>query len=318
VATLATSFGRALWGLGAAGVGAAAWGFWVERTRFGLREETLPILPPGAASIRILHLSDLHLAPWHRSTVSWVQSLARTQPDLIVGTGDFYGHPDALPTISDALHVFAGIPGVVVHGSNDFVAPRPVNPLKYLWQESSGSMGPNRLDFEGLHRLYTETLGWHDIDNGAVEITIGNQVIECVGVGDAHVGRDDLTAVTGLVEHMREHSSTTPQSPPITLGVTHAPYRKVLNTLVTQGADLVFAGHTHGGQVRIPGIGALTTNCDLPTRFARGLNRWHHGNRSGWLNVSAGLGTNIYAPIRFACPPEAVQVTLVASDIGYA
>ena len=318
MATPSSALGRALWGVGAVAIGAALWGVWGERTRYQLREETLPILPAGAASIRILQLSDLHLAPWHRSAVSWVQSLADTQPDLIIGTGDFYGHPDALPTISDALHVFAGVPGVVVHGSNDFVAPRPVNPLTYLRENSGGSLGDNRLDFEGLHRLYTDTLGWHDIDNGAVALTIGDQVIECVGVGDAHIQRDDLAAVTGVVEQMRENTSTPRSKPPVTIGVTHAPYRKVLNTLVTQGADLIVAGHTHGGQVQVPGLGALTTNCDLPTRFARGLHRWHHGSRSSWLNVSAGIGTSIYAPVRFACPPEAVLLTLVASDIGYA
>jgi uncharacterized protein len=319
--TLTKTLGRSLWGLGVAAIGAAAWGVFVERSRFQLREETVPILDAGATPIRVLHLSDLHLAPWHTRTVSWVRQLADLRPDLIIGTGDFFGHTDALPTIAETLQPFAGIPGVVVHGSNDFIAPRPVNPLKYLWEESSGIMSGDRVDFDGLHLLYTDTLGWHDIDNQAVTLEIGNQVVEFIGVGDAHVGRDNLAAVNEAVEQGRESSPVRhrPERPSTTtIGVTHAPYQKVLNSLVNHGSELILAGHTHGGQVQVPGLGALTTNCDLPTSYARGLNTWSHGSRSSYLNVSAGLGTSIYAPVRFWCPPEAVLLTLTAEDFGYA
>jgi predicted MPP superfamily phosphohydrolase len=74
---------------------------------------------------------------------------------------------------------------------------------------------------------------------------------------------------------------------------------------------LVFAGHTHGGQLRVPGYGALVTNCDLDARRSRGLHKHRAGGREAWLHVSAGLGTSPYAPYRFACHPEATLVTLV-------
>jgi uncharacterized protein len=319
--SLAKGLGRSLWGLGLAGVGAAAWGVFVERTRFQLREETVPILDAGATPIRVLHLSDLHLAPWHRSTVSWVSELVELEPDLIIGTGDFFGHKDALPAIAETLRPFAGIPGVVVHGSNDLIAPRPVNPLKYLWEESSGTMSGDRVDFDGLRRLYTDTLGWRDIENRAITLEIAGQVLEFIGVGDAHVGRDDLTALTASIEQGRESSPVrhqTERPSTTTIGVTHAPYQKVLNSLVNHGAELILAGHTHGGQVQVPGLGALTTNCDLPTSYAKGFHTWSHGSRSSYLNVSAGLGTSIYAPVRFWCPPEAILLTLTGDDFGYA
>jgi predicted MPP superfamily phosphohydrolase len=318
---LTKALSRSLWGLGLAGVGAAAWGVFIERTRFQLREETVPILDPGATPIKVLHLSDLHLAPWHRSTVSWVRELATLAPDLIIGTGDFFGHKDALPTIADALQPFAGVPGVVVHGSNDFIGPRPINPLKYLWEESGGTMSGDRVDFDGLHRLYTDTLGWHDIDNTAITLVIADQVLELIGVGDAHIGRDNLSALTTSIEQGRESSPVrhdVERPATTTIGVTHAPYRKVLNSLVNHGAELILAGHTHGGQVQVPGLGALTTNCDLPTRYARGFHTWSHASRSSYLNVSAGLGTSIYAPVRFWCPPEAILLTLTGDDFGYA
>lgn len=319
--SLGQTLARSLWGLGVAGLGAAAWGVFGERTRFQLREHTLPILDSGAKPIRILHLSDLHLAPWHRATASWVSALADLAPDAVVGTGDFFGHRDALPIIEKTLAPFAGIPGVVVHGSNDFVGPRPVNPIRYLFADSREEVAGEKLDFDGLLRLYTEILGWHDIDNAAHTMELSGQMVEFIGLGDAHINRDDLPAMTESVEAGRETSpvrNSLDRPSTTTIGVTHAPYQRVLNSLVTHGAELILAGHTHGGQVRLPGFGALTTNCDLPLRYARGLHTWSHRQKASYLNVSAGLGTSIYAPIRFACPPEAVLLTLVGDDIGYA
>ncbi len=103
------------------------------------------------------------------------------------------------------------------------------------------------------------------------------------------------------------------------MGVTHAPYLRVLDQLAADGYDAVFAGHTHGGQVCLPLYGALVTNCDLEPARAKGLHRHPADSRQGdpgssWLHVSAGLGTSPYAPIRVACRPEATLVTLVPAD----
>ena len=70
----------------------------------------------------------------------------------------------------------------------------------------------------------------------------------------------------------------------------------------------MLAGHTHGGQVRIPGYGAVVTNSGLDRSRARGVSRW--GSRM-WLHVSAGLGNSPYMPVRFACRPEATLLTLM-------
>ena len=105
------------------------------------------------------------------------------------------------------------------------------------------------------------------------------------------------------------------------MGVTHAPYQRILDAMTRDGAELVIAGHTHGGQLCLPLYGALVTNCDLDRGRAKGLSRWWPGaGRSlgspppadaAWLEVSAGLGTSPYAPVRFACRPEATLLTLV-------
>ena len=92
----------------------------------------------------------------------------------------------------------------------------------------------------------------------------------------------------------------------------YAPYQRVLNGFIDLGADALLGGHTHGGQVCLPGFGALVANCDIPLKQAKGLSTWTHGDRAVPLNVSAGCGHSIYAPVRFACRPEATLLTLTA------
>jgi predicted MPP superfamily phosphohydrolase len=293
----------------------------VEKNRFTLRHDVVQILDPGSRPITILHLSDIHMAPWNSAAIAWIRELAATAPDLVVGTGDFLGHPDGLSALTEALLPLAGIPGVVTHGSNDRLAPRFKNPFSYLLGPSEVGHGPGTpMDFEGLKSLYSNQLGWSDIDNGAIRLDIKGHTLDFVGVGDAHYGEDALARLPGIVEDLRESENDrgSTRNSITTIGVTHAPYRRVLDALVTHGAQLIFAGHTHGGQVCLPGGRALTTNSDLPTSQARGLSQWQHAGRSSHLTVSAGLGTSIYAPIRLFCPPEAALVTLVGRDISYA
>jgi len=291
----------------------------VERRAYGLRRETVPVLSPGADPIRILHLSDLHLAPWQFDRIEFVRSLTDLRPDLIVNTGDGMGHADALPALEEALSVFDGVPGVFVHGSNDYFAPTFKNPFAYIMgpSGSGGASEPEMLDIDALERLYTERFGWHSLNNDVAQLTINGSILEFMGTNDAHRGWDRLDVLPGLVDALRELDEDDSDDPAVMIGVTHAPYQRVLNAFTTQAADVIFAGHTHGGQVALPGYGAIITNCDIPRERARGLSMWHHAHRAAFLNVSAGLGHSIYAPFRFACPPEAVLVTLVADDIGY-
>lgn len=299
-------------GIAAAAAAVVAYGVLIERNLFGVRAETCDVLSPEGNPITVLHISDLHLAPWQSRKIEWVRSLASAKPDLVVVTGDSLGHRDALPALRRALAPLAGIPGVYVHGSNDYFGPHIPNPATYLWRPSELNEDREALDTAGLEDLYHE-LGWVSLNNAAARLTVGGNRILFVGTDDPHIGRDRLDVVMGAVEQQLESGDAIDT----VIGVTHAPYRRVLNALTTVGADVIFAGHTHGGQLCIPGVGALTTNSDLPLSMARGLAVWNHEGRSSFLNVSAGLGTSIYAPMRFACPPEAILVSLDRSDIGY-
>jgi len=314
--TAATALGA----VAAIGAAAFAWGALVERNRFTIRHDAVPVLDPGARPLTVLHLSDLHMAPWQERKQEWVRSLARLEPDLIINTGDNLGHPDGIEGLERALQPFAGIPGVFVNGSNDYFGPVLKNPFTYFTGPSGRSVTAERLDTARLESYFEDTLGWLSLNNRARAIEIRGNRLEFFGTNDAHKGWDRLDRLPGAIEDMRENvgwQDDRSGPDPVAIGVTHAPYRRVLDSFVTNGAEMIFAGHTHGGQVRIPGVPALVTNCDIPREQASGLSLWHHARRAAFLNVSAGIGTSIYAPVRFACPPEAVVVTLGAGDFSY-
>lgn len=306
------STAQVLGGLATVGLGVFAYASLIERNAFSVRHESIHALPPGSAPIRVLHLSDLHLAPWQKRKISWVRSLIGTKPDLVVATGDFLGHVDAVPAVRKSLEVFAGVPGVFVHGSNDYFGPHVPNPLSYLWKPSSTTKPRTLLDTAGLEAVYS-SLGWVNLNNAVEALPVDGTNVTFIGTDDPHLDRDRLDDVAIALE--AEAESTTAGISTL-VGVTHAPYRRVLDRMTTLGVDALFAGHTHGGQVCVPGLGALTTNSDLPKAFARGRSTWKHAGKETQLNVSAGIGTSIFAPVRFACPPEAVVVTLLPRDIG--
>src|SRR5690606_32855090 len=156
-----------------------------------VRRETVPVLGAGADPVRILHLSDIHLAPWQQRKQQWIRSLAELRPDTVVTTGDNAGHVDCLPELAFTLEAFRGVPGVFVHGSNDFYGPELKNPFGYF------SDGPNKpatgglIDTAALEAHY-DSLGWHDLNNGAVAMSVRGSRLEFVGVGDPHANLDKL------------------------------------------------------------------------------------------------------------------------------
>ena len=309
----------------AAGAATAAWGSLVERRRFGIRWETVPVLPVGSRDVTVLHLSDIHMAPWQADKQQWLRDLSLVEPDFVVNTGDNLGHPTANAAVEYALEPFRGIPGAFAHGSNDFIGPSPRNPFKYFTGPSRQHTGrrPVELDID-RQTAFFESLGWLDVNDQAHAIELRGSRFELFGTSDAHRDWDRLDLLPTNVDEMRSAVPWTEDEDgpsPVAIGITHAPYRRVLDAFVTQGADIVFAGHTHGGQVCVPMYGALTTNCDLDNARAKGISHWWPGASghrdaeapadAAWLHVSAGLGHNKYNPVRLACRPEATLLTLV-------
>src|SRR5215218_3280874 len=110
-------------GLGAvAGAGLTAYAAW-EARQYTLRRVTVPLLPQGHAPLKVLHLSDIHMAPDQRAKQEWLLGLAALEPDLVVNTGDNLAHPRSVPVVTDALGGLLDVPGVYVLGSNDYWVP---------------------------------------------------------------------------------------------------------------------------------------------------------------------------------------------------
>ena len=269
---------------------AAAWPF-VEPHLPVLRRLTVPALPPGARPISVLHLSDLHLLPRHRRRAAWIRDLARLQPDLVVSTGDHLSSMDGLDLLTGIAESFDA-PGVFVPGNNDYYRPRPPIPHHYLTGRQHDVTRVMDLPWTdisaGLQRA-----GWTDLTHRRLTLEVAGTPVTLTGTDDATLRRDRYGLVAGPVEG-------------VGLGVIHTPARRLLDALAADGHALILAGHTHGGQLRLPGAGPLITNCDLERSRARGLTR----QGAGWLHVSAGLGTSPWVPVRLCCRPEATHLTL--------
>ncbi|EON31265.1 putative phosphohydrolase [Gordonia terrae C-6] len=273
----------------------------IERNAFALRHTTLSVLEPGATPLRVLHISDLHMMPGQRLKQAWIAELEALEPDLVVNTGDNLAHPQAVPSVIQALGGLLSRPGFFVFGSNDYFGPKPKNPLKYFKKNHQRTQC-EPLPWQDLRAAFTER-GWLDATHTVRELEVSGVRVVAAGVDDPHIQRDRYETVAGRpnpLAHLR-------------LGLTHSPEPRVLDRFAADGYDLVMAGHTHGGQLCLPFFGALVTNCQLDRSRVKGPSNWGSSMK---LHVSAGLGTSPYAPARFCCRPEASLLTLTPVSHG--
>jgi predicted MPP superfamily phosphohydrolase len=286
----------------ASGATVTAYASLYERTRWTLRRFDVPVLAPGSVPLTILQISDLHMTAGQRSKQEWVAGLAALEPDLVINTGDNLAGFDAVAPTLSALAPLMDRPGAFVMASNDYFAPRPKNPLKYFRTDHKRVHG-TELPWRHL-RDGMLARGWLDLTNTTGEGTVDGRRIVFAGVDDSHLELDRYDRVAGRADPDAD----------VRIGLAHSPEPRVLDRFAADGYDLVLCGHTHGGQLRVPFYGALVTNCGIDRERVRWLHRWAEptaDHPSGtWLHVSAGLGTSPYAPVRFACPPEATLLTL--------
>lgn len=313
----------------AVGAGALIWGS-VERRLPVIRrfQVSLPEYR-GIDPVKILHVSDLHMFAGQEFIIDFLQRVAGSEDiDFVISTGDNFGSPHALDLAVAAHEPFFHLPGAFVFGSNDYFSPRPKNWLQYVkgsTQRKPVERVPD-LPFEDLASVLSGA-GWVNANNASAALRLWksdgvadvlgespNARIALTGVDDPHIQRDVPA----------ELPSTWGQSGVLSLGITHAPYQRVLDGWTMAGADLIVAGHTHGGQIGLPGVTSLVTNCDIPTAFGRGLHSWvvrdpsryvdeaAGGLFSSWVHVSAGLGTSPFAPLRIATRPEVSLITVAS------
>ena len=274
-----------------AGALVAAYAVLVERRWYRLARHRLDILPAGGSPLTVLHLSDLHIVRGDVGKRRFLASLPRA--DVAVITGDVLGEPEGVEFAAAALRPARGrLASLFVLGSNDLFAPRPMNWLRYFVPSRRRKRVVGRRGRAQDLVRELERDGWVHLRNRKYERRVNGVRMEILGLDDPHIHRADLTVAP----------RTSPDA--FGLAVVHSP--DPAPELAALGYDLVVAGHTHGGQVRLPLVGALVTNCSIPTRLARGLSRLG----PSYLHVSPGLGTSKYAPFRLLCRPEATLLEL--------
>jgi uncharacterized protein len=275
-----------------------AYGVAIERRAYRLVRRGLAILPTdGPESLTVLHLSDLHFVRADRRKSAFLASLPGA--DITVVTGDFLGEPEAVETAVAAVRSTRGrLASWFVLGSNDYFVPRALNPLRYFIPRHLREPRSARRGRSDEMRTLLSSDGWRDLTNLREEMDLGGLRVELLGLDDAHIRRQDLRVV--------------PRRSPSRFGIAvmHSP--DSAPEIAACGYSFVVAGHTHGGQIRLPLVGALVTNSHLPRRLVSGLIRMG----GSLVHVSPGLGTSKYAPFRFLCPPEATLLELRRAPRG--
>ncbi len=211
--------------------------------------------------------------------------------DVTVVTGDFLAEPEAVETAVAACDQVRGrLASWFVLGSNDYYVPRPLNYFAYF---KGPRMRPHAVRGRAADLIeQLEARGWADLTNDRRDVYLDGLSVELLGLDDAHIKAQDYRVA--------------PRSDPARFGfaVMHSP--DSAPEAAALGYELIVAGHTHGGQVCLPVVGALVTNCAMPRRIAKGLARMG----DAVLHTSPGLGTSKFAPFRFWCRPEATILEL--------
>jgi predicted MPP superfamily phosphohydrolase len=278
-----------------AGAGAFAYGLY-EPFRYHLVRHEVPVAWTGPA-LDVLHIADTHLAPSDRRLIAFLkglpEQLSRT-PDLVVATGDMIQGDEGISPVIEAMAAIEAKWGrFYVLGSHDYYVSSGPAYTKYF----SGQKTVRRARHADSERLEDglQEKGWISLLNRTHRFSLDGRTVQLSGVDDPYLKRHDIAHI----ERRRPDE--------LAIALVHTP--EVVSEWALNGFDLIVAGHTHGGQVRIPGLGAVVTNCSLPSALAYGLNRVGET----WLHVSPGLGTGKYAPIRFLARPEATLLSLVPS-----
>ena len=250
------------YGLRAAGL------YWRGRRntlRFRVSRTDIPIpgLPAAFDGFSLLHLSDLHADMHPPAMQALAECVAALDYDICVLTGDYraqtYGPIDAALEAMASLCTQLSLPIYGVFGNHDSIRMLP-----------------------GL-----EAMGVRMLLNEHVEIRRGDASLHLVGIDDAHYYRVDNVAHAAADVPIGEVSVLLSHTPEIYRQAAHA------------GFDLILCGHTHGGQICLPGGIPITLDSSCPRYMGAGT--WRYRQMQGYTSVGAGT---CIVPVRLNCPPE--------------
>lgn len=291
-------FFASLAGVAAAGLGAYIYASKVEsrsykldslRVDTGMKRAELYSDDDDYTRLRILHISDLHLSKPESHKIEFLRRATDAQYDMIVITGDIFENYSGMEYASQIISRAPRIGTFAVLGNHDYfeysMMHRTIGRVirKFRSPKEKRDVQPmiDALTAAGIRVLRNESL------------TIPEEKLHIVGID-----------YPGIAEHELQRLSKQAPADHLVMALVHVPER--LERLARAGVDLAFGGHTHGGQVRIPGWGPLITNSDLPRNEASGL-IWR-GNTA--IHVSRGIGADPRTNFRFFCPPHGSVIEL--------
>ena len=300
----------------------------------------------GEPLLTILHLSDFHLRKNYkgRKLSEFVKSLSRLEPDFIFITGDLLGggRSGSIDNLIDMLsHLKAKHGKYAVLGVHDHYDKAFIEFVKNMFKrkreykkENDISYLAKRLNEIGIEILINEKRLF-EMDNDKSNSGING--IEIIGLGDPVINKMDInkafstrnnsssTSVNNNFKdlHLQDKAAyaiayrdvfklnekkvhTLNEKGKLRIALIHTPDNDSIISLAKRNTDIIFCGHTHGGQVRLPFIGAVISGCKLKTKFASGL--FYFENTV--LYVTRGLGEGKYSPFRFYCQPEASLINI--------
>ena len=268
-------------------LGVIAWVAWgntaLVTTELSVKSEKLPAAFDG---FRIVQVSDLHNASFGEGNAELLERVEQAQPDCIALTGDLV---DSRHTDVDAALSFAS-------------EAAKIAPTYYV-------TGNHEARLEEWEQLLTglEEAGVTILQNESILLEREGQSIVLAGVEDPSFHDDPLLHDTeGIWE--RNLESLSPEEGRYTILLSHRP--EFFDLYEKLGFDLVLAGHAHGGQFRLPGIGGLwAPGQGLFPEYDAGL--YQQGGTA--MAVSRGLGNSLF-PFRVNNRPEIVAITLQAGE----
>jgi predicted MPP superfamily phosphohydrolase len=252
---------------------------------------TFPRLPREFSGMAVAVVTDLHAGRGH-GTHAFVERVVSEvnllRADVILLLGDLVHHTDCtahfFPLLAE-LHAPEGVWACLGNHEHEYMWYSP-------WYEKQPRYGVPEW------RRWYESAGAHLLVNEAHPLVRGGARMWLVGVDDAYAHRQDL-----------EEALAETQAGEFRLVLSHSP--DLLDDPRIGETDLVLSGHTHGGQVWIPGVGPFMAPCRRPAQRAAGLIR-HHSGATMYVSRGAGEGLRL----RLGCPREVTLLTLKTGPLA--
>ena len=254
----------------------------IQITNIDVKDQSIP---NSFKNFKIVHISDLHNKEFGKSQKNVINKIKETNPDIIVITGD----------IIDSYDTNVKISADFINGISK------IAPVYYV----PGNHESRILDDYISLKTQMQTAGVHVLENEFITISKGNDKINIIGMNDPSFEYLKLEGITDEEIVVNNLSVLTKNLNGYTILLSHRP--ELIDTYASFNINLVFSGHAHGGQVRIPFVGGvIAPNQGLFPKYTSGL----HEVKNTKMIISRGLGNSAF-PFRINNRPEIVVANLI-------